>query len=280
MENSVKDFKKNLIKTINQPEMRILPGQLAFFLLLSIIPLLAVIAAVASRFSLSIENLLNSVSNTLPKEISDFILQIIDRGNINMNIVIFCILGFILASNGPHSMIIGSNLLYGIKDKDFLTRRIKAFLMTVILTVLFIFVLIVPVFGNQIVRLLTDLIPSNKVDDTIMLVYGILKYPVSLFIIFFFIKLLYTIAPDQVIKSKETTKGAIFTTLGWILSTEIYSFYVKKIANYSVLYGSVANLIVLFIWIYILSYIFMLGMALNATNYNEKKANVKSVKEK
>ena len=37
MENRVKDFKKKLIETINKPEMRILPGQLAFFLLLSII---------------------------------------------------------------------------------------------------------------------------------------------------------------------------------------------------------------------------------------------------
>ena len=99
-----------------------------------------------------------------------------------------------------------------------------------------------------------------------MLVYGILKYPVSLFTIFFFIKLLYTIAPDATIKSKETTKGAIFTTFGWIISTEIYSFYIKKIANYSILYGSVANLIVLFVWIYILAYIFVLGMALNSAN--------------
>ena len=153
MENRVKDFKKRLIETINKPEMRILPGQLAFFLLLSIIPLLAVVAAVASRFSLSIENLLDSFSNALPKEVIDFILEIINKGNFNTNIVIFCIVGFILASNGPHSMIIGSNLLYGIKDKDFLTRRIKAFLLTVILTILFIFVLVVPVFGNQIVKL-------------------------------------------------------------------------------------------------------------------------------
>ena len=270
MGNRVKDFKKSLIETINKPEMRILPGQLAFFLLLSIIPLLAVVAAVASRFSLSIENLLNSFSNALPQEITDFIMQIIDKGNINMNIILFCILGFILASNGPHSMIIGSNLLYGIKDKDLLTRRIKAFLMTVILTILFIFVLVVPVFGNQIVKLLTDLIPNNTVDNTIMLVYGILKYPVSIFIIFFFLKLLYTIAPDATIKSRTTTKGAIFTTFGWIISTEIYSLYIKKIANYSILYGSLANLIVLFIWIYILSYIFVLGMALNSTNIKDK----------
>ena len=270
MENRVKDFKKRLIETINKPEMRILPGQLAFFLLLSIIPLLAVVAAVASKFSIDIENFLNSFSNTLPTEVTDFIMQIIDKGNFNTNIVIFCIIGFILASNGPHSMIIGSNLLYGIKDKDFLTRRIKAFLMTVILTVLFIFVLVVPVFGNQIVKLLTDLIPNNTLDNTINIVYGILKYPVSLFIIFFFIKLLYTIAPDATIKSKTTTKGAIFTTFGWIISTEIYSIYIKKIARYSLLYGSVANLIVLFIWIYILSYIFVLGMALNSANSLEK----------
>lgn len=270
MENRVKDFKKRLIETINRPEMRILPGQLAFFLLLSIIPLLAVVAAVASRFSLSIENILDSFSNAVPKEVIDFILEIISKGKINNNIVIFCILGFILASNGPHSMIIGSNLLYGIKDKDFLTRRIKALLMTIILTVLFIFVLVVPVFGNQIVRLLTDLIPNNTVDNTIMLVYGILKYPVSLFIIFFFIKLLYTIAPDATIKSKTTTKGAVFTTFGWILSTEIYSFYIRRIANYSILYGSLANLIILFFWIYILSYIFVLGMALNSANREEE----------
>jgi membrane protein len=76
-------------------------------------------------------------------------------------------------------------------------------------------------------------------------------------------------APDTVVKSKETTKGAIFTTIGWILSTEIYSFYVSYFARYNLLYGSVANLLILFLWIYLLSYIFMLGMALNVSSREE-----------
>ena len=78
-------------------------------------------------------------------------------------------------------------------------------------------------------------------------------------------------APDKPIPSRTTTYGALFTTIGWIVSTEIYSFYVREFAHYNILYGSVANLIILFLWIYILSYIFVLGMALNATNYEEKK---------
>ena len=83
-------------------------------------------------------------------------------------------------------------------------------------------------------------------------------------------------APDTTIKSRETTKGAIFTTIGWIIATEIYSFYVKDFVRYSLLYGSVANLIILFIWIYILAYIFMIGMALNAASYsNDNDSNEK-----
>ena len=116
---------KRVLEIIKKPEMRILPGQLAFFLLLSIIPLFAIIAAVAGEFSLSIEALTKIINENLPKEVADFIIQIIGGKSISINIIIFCISGFILASNGPHSMIISSNILYKVKDKDFLSRNEK-----------------------------------------------------------------------------------------------------------------------------------------------------------
>lgn len=262
-----KTFMKRVLEIIKKPEMRILPGQLAFFLLLSIIPLFAIIAVVAAKFSLSIESLIQVINQNLPKEVADFIIQIIGGKSISMNIVIFCVSGFILASNGPHSMIISSNILYKVKDKDFLTRRIKAILMTIILVILFLFVLAVPAFGDKIVNIIVSLIANDKIGKAISIGYNILKYPTSILIIFFFIKLLYTMAPDTTIKSKDTTTGAFVTTIGWIISTEVYSFYVSSFAKYNLLYGSVANLIILFLWIYLLSYIFVLGMALNASSH-------------
>ena len=77
-------------------------------------------------------------------------------------------------------------------------------------------------------------------------------------------------APDKTIKSKSTTYGAIFTTIVWIISTEVYSFYVSSFAKYNLLYGSIANLLILLLWVYLLSYIFVLGMALNASREPEE----------
>lgn len=269
----MKGFKeawKKLVEIVKKPEMRILPGQLAFFLLLSIIPLIAVIAVMAGKFSLPVEDIVKTIDSSLPSDIADFITDII-QSKVDVNIVIFCLSAFILASNGPMSMITGSNLLYKIKDKDIVSTRTKAIIMTMFLVILLLFVLAVPLFGNQIVNTLVQLIPNDTIDNYVRIGYNILKYPISIFIIFFFIKLLYTMAPDKKIKSMHTTRGAIFTTIGWIIATELYSLYVTKFVNYSVLYGSVAHLIVLFTWIYLLSYVFVLGMAINASAMEEEE---------
>lgn len=264
MKKRLKRFFRKVSKTIKKPEMRILPGQLAFFLVLSVIPLVALLASLASRFSISVDFLMNMIDENVPHEAATVINQILDGKNINFNMSIFYISAFILASNGPHSMIIASNLLYKIEDKDFLSRRIKALLMTIILVILLVFLFVVPAYGDMIISLITNFVASDAISSSVRLIYSILKYPISLFLIFFCVKLLYTMAPDKTIPSSSTTYGAMFTTISWILSTEIYSFYVEEFARYNLLYGSIANILIFLLWFYLLSYIFVLGMAFNA----------------
>ena len=81
---------------------------------------------------------------------------------------------------------------------------------------------------------------------------------------------MYVIAPDQEIQSKSTNKGAIFTTVGWVLSTEIFAFYIERFATYDLFYGSISNILVLLLWVYLLSYIYVLGMVINASYYKEE----------
>ena len=49
-----------------------------------------------------------------------------------------------------------------------------------------------------------------------------------------------------------------------MIATEIYSIYVDVFARYNIFYGSLSNILILLLWVYILAYIFMLGMALNS----------------
>ena len=78
---------------------------------------------------------------------------------------------------------------------------------------------------------------------------------------------MYIIAPDEQIPSKTTNKGAIFTTVLWVISTEIFAFYIGKFASYDIFYGSISNILVLILWVYLLSYIYVFGMVINASNY-------------
>ncbi|MBQ6477705.1 MAG: YihY/virulence factor BrkB family protein [Bacilli bacterium] len=287
--NKLTGFFKKVIKVAARPEMRILPGQLAFFIFLSIIPLVALIAAIIVNFSIPLAEVQGYISRILPESLAKFVLSVDSYTTLNFNIVVFFITAFILASNGTHSMIVTSNELYKIEHKSYLKRRLKAIGMTTILVCVLIFILCVPVFGDDIFNLIREFSKNTSLVNFLHSVYHVVKYPLSILVVYINIKLLYILAPDKKLKPRTTTKGAIFTTISWIISTEIYTFYINKFAIYDLFYGSISNIIVLLLWIYILSYLFVLGMALNTGDHPEDdiektreitKEDIKEEKEK
>lgn len=264
-----RNFTLKIFKLLMKPEMRILPGQLAFFLVMTIIPLVALIATMAAALSISTETIRVAISSSVPSEIASIINSIIGGDGINFNIIVFYFSAFLLASNGTYSMINTSNEIYKVEPRNIIRRRIKAIVMTFILVGLFLFLIAVPVFGSTIFDIIKQITGSGKLVSLVQRILELLKYPIIILIIFFNIDLMYIIAPDKEIPIKNARKGAIFTTIGWILSTEIFAFYVGKFARYDIFYGSISNILVLLLWVYLLSYIFVFGMVINASNYQE-----------
>ena len=130
---------------------------------------------------------------------------------------------------------------------------------------LLLFLVVVPIFGENIISLMHQAKILENYIDEIKVVYNVLKWPLTLFIIYFNIKLIYTIAPSKNIKSKETTYGAMFTTVIWVIATAIFKFYLTYFARYDIIYGNLSSIIILLVWCYFLSFIFVLGMAINAS---------------
>ncbi|MBQ2640334.1 MAG: YihY/virulence factor BrkB family protein [Bacilli bacterium] len=263
-------FVKKVIKVASKPEMRVLPGQLAFFFFLSTIPLVALIGAIVANFSIPVAEMQRFIHIMLPDSVAEFLFSIKSYTTINFNIIIFFIIAFILASNGTHSMIITSNEVYKIESSHYIRRRLKAIGMVFILVGVLVFLMLVPAYGDTIFKILYEFTDSDSLIQLLHSIYRIFKYPLSVVVIYFNIKLLYVMAPDKKIKSRSTTKGALFTTISWIIATEIYMFYVNKFAAYDLFYGSISNVIVLLLWMYILSYFFVLGIALNVSGTKEE----------
>lgn len=249
--------------SITRPEMLVLPGQIAFFLFLSIVPTITLIGYFCSYLNIS-SGLVNTfIGNAIGEKYVSLLAPMINTTKITPSFFILLGVGYFIASNGMSSMIVASNMIYGIKDSGFVKRRFKAIIMEIVIVILFLFVLIVPLFGNTIINFLHYLNLDVETTEMIVNILRFLKGPFSWLVIFIFVKLLYTMAPDKRIPSRRVNFGALFTSLGWILGTFVYSYYINHIANYSYFYGTLANLVVLMVWIYFLSYIFVIGLAMN-----------------
>lgn len=263
---SFKMFLRKVISIIKLPEMRILPGQLSFFIVVSIIPMVALVGAIGSGFGLPTASIKDVMMTIVPSNVLNYFVQsTTSSGILSFNVTVFFIAAFILASNGTHSIIITSNQIYKIENDHELRRRGKAIVMAMILVSLLLFLILVPAFGDVFIRLIETMIENERIVNIIEGIYHVAKYPISIFLLYYNLKLLYMIAPDKKIDSKSVVPGAMFTTIMWLVSSRIYVFYVDYFANYSVFYGAMSNILVLLIWVYILAYIFTLGLCFNST---------------
>ncbi|HTJ31063.1 MAG TPA: YihY/virulence factor BrkB family protein [Acidobacteriaceae bacterium] len=64
--------------------------------------------------------------------------------------------------------------------------------------------------------------------------------------------------------------GAITATLLWFPTTLAFGLYVTRMANYSIIYGSLGAAIATLVWLYLSAYAVLLGAQLNGTLYRER----------
>lgn len=274
----LKIYLKKFLKVLNRPDMTLLPGQLAFFLILSVVPIVTLVSYGASFLHLPVDFISNFIVKAFNKNIADMIVPIVSGVTLSKRFYVTLIVGYYIASNGAASIIVTSNTIYGIKDLGFFRRRLKAIIITFILVLLFLFILIIPVFGNKIIEMIAYVNLNPKITNDISIIIKVLKGPIAWFIIFFFIKIVYTMAPDRRIPSSYVNRGAIFTAIFWIFATYAYSYYIANFAHYNVFYGGLSNVIILMLWVYFLSYIFTIGMALNYSEEQEKLEKTGQIK--
>ncbi len=263
MKEKIKRGIHNFFKVLKRPEMEILPGHLAFSFVLSLVPTLTILTYIATMLHFDMSFISDFMKNAFSEDFANLLLGANMAIKADLNFFITLIVGYVIASNGAASIITSSNMIYGIKNDSFLKRRIKSFMMILIIILLFVFLLIFNVFGDKIIEMFGLMDISKKMLVNITLIISVLKGPISWFIIFLFIKILFTMAPDKKIQAREVNKGAIFTSIGFVIVTYIYSAYTTNFAKYDVFYGNLASIVVLMIWFYLLSYIITIGLAFN-----------------
>ncbi len=271
MNKKFKYLIKDVIELMRKPVMSVLPGQLSFFLLLSIIPIVLIIGVIASFLSVSTQSIIDLISNSFPANTSSLIIPLLKGRNLDYSTIFLIVSALLLVSKGTRSIMRVASMIYECDSNKKLLDILKSFLMAILLVLLIAFIIIIPILSTKILNLLHSFQIISILTDNILFIYNLLKWPISMIIIYFNIKIIYVLSPNKKIKFNSVNKGAFFTTILWTILTSLYSFYMTNISSYNTFYGNTANIIVLMLWVYLISYIFVLGMSINA---NTNKTNI------
>jgi membrane protein len=151
--------------------------------------------------------------------------------------------------------------------RSFLKQRGVAILLVFIGAVPAVGSSVLIVFGARIEQWMLatmGLAPEEDLRVSVVLAFGLLRYVVALGATVLVTGLMYYTGPNQPMKFRSVWPGAILATVLWLLATTLFALYVRHIANYSVLYGSIGAVIALLVWMYLLAVISLLGCEYNA----------------
>lgn len=87
---------------------------------------------------------------------------------------------------------------------------------------------------------------------------------IALPVIFVLILLIYTFVPGGKRPLRSQLPGAAFATIGWVLFSNLFSYYIVHFWKLSYIYGSLTAIILMILWLDIIINLLFLGAALNA----------------
>lgn len=262
-----------MIKKIDDDELFALASQLSYSLLLSFFPFIIFLMTIIGYLKLDNNQVLVTLKALVPENAYDLIASTV----LNMvnsrdgNLLSFSlILTIWSASTGFSAVIRGLNKAYNEKEKrGFFKTKLVSLMCTFGITLIIIINLLALVFGNVIGNFL---LRHSYFDGVIVYhLWNTLRYVIMVGTMIFVFASLYHYTPSKRMTWKEVLPGALFSTIGWIIVSLGFSYYVNNFANYSRLYGGIGAVIVLMTWIFLSSIIILLGGEINAILSKESK---------
>jgi membrane protein len=273
---SVKSFVENMYCRFEDDEVPAMGAQLTYYLILSFFPFLIFIIALLSFTDISAQDAIKTITRVLPKMSNKMIMdsfEEIQKSRSGSLLSIGILATIWSASSGINAVMKALNKAYDAEeDRPFWKVKGLSVIFTITLAVVIIFSLFMLIFGKLIGEMIYKFIYLPGSFDTI---WRFAQYIIPLSIMVVAFVLLYLILPNLRLKVKEVLPGAIFATVGWVVTSVLFSFYVNNFSSYSKTYGSIGGVIVLLTWLYLSSMIIVIGGEINATLHFDREGKTK-----
>ena len=234
----------------------------AFFLFLSMIPLLMALCAILPYTSLTEANLIAALTQFTPDAMDTLVVSVVSDVYARSagTITVFAIVTIWSAAKAMLALIHGLNAVNDFEEtRNYVVLRSIACIYTVIILIAMILALFVMVFGNLIVDILLSDIPQLHILVQFIMHFRFLFSWAVLTLIF---SLIYAFVPSKKLKFKAQMPGAAFAAVVWSVASFAFSIYVDYFDGFGA-YGSLTTVVIIMIWFYMMMYILLIGAHIN-----------------
>lgn len=255
---------KGFLKKNTEDHLGAYASQAAYFIVLSAFPFCIFLLTLLRYSPLTYEDLLNILQMLSPKMANDVIRSVMKEVYEQSTIAItsFTII-FVLwsAGRGILSITRGINEIYHINEtRNYFYIRFISAVYTLWLAVALIVTLGLLVFGNVIYRKVIQLLPV--LHDFAAFVISIRMLIIFCLLTLFFI-FVYRVLPNKKTPLLYVLPGAISCSIGWMITSSIFAIYFNTSHSFTYMYGSLAGIMMIMLWLYTCMYQLFLGAELN-----------------
>lgn len=245
---------------------------LTYYLLFAIFPLLIFVSTLLGVLELDIASITAVLAPILPSDVVDIIRTYLEyvAANQSRQLLWFSLvfsIWFPMRSTGclMHSL----RKAFGRSaPENILLGQLHTLLFTIWMIFVIGLTLALVVVGRRALYFLSGFLPLS---ETFISVWGYLRFIILGLVMAISLGILYQLALGQRRPLREVLPGVGSSLAAWLLLSMAFSYYVENMARYAQLYGSIATIVVVLLWLYMSGQVLILGAELSASLIHRKK---------
>ena len=254
----IREFTQNMKKE----NLSAYASSAAFFIFLSLVPILIIICTVIPYTPVTEANLLELILDITPDKLDGIVMDVVEdvyqRSAGVLSVAVLVTLWS--AGKGMLAIIRGLNAVNDVEEHRnyFVVRMVSSFY-TFVMLVIVLLSMILLLFGNTLVEMLIGVLPGLEMLFSFLLNFRFLVVWIILTLIF---SAFYAYLPNKKLDFRSQLTGAAFAAVIWSIFSWCFSIYIDYGNSYNV-YGSLSIIVIFMMWLYICFYIMFIGAYIN-----------------
>jgi membrane protein len=261
---------------VSENNIFLVAGGVTYAVLLALFPGLAALVAIYGLLlnPQQVEQQVEALSNILPSEstkmIGDELHKLVSapHGSLSIGAAVALLVALWSASRGMSGLITAFNIAYGEKEtRGFVKLNLIAIGLTIGMLI-----------GGTVIIALVGVLPAaiqfiglGSVAKWLLLIF---EWPLLIAVVMTGLAVLYRYAPNRLTaKWRWVSGGAIAATALWLLGSMAFTVYVSHFNSYDKTYGSLGGVVVMLTWLYLSSFVALLGAVINAQMERQTEAD-------